>query len=54
MRKIQICDRKDACEYKDNFELLSKDANNVMFAAKSAEEKNNWTAALIPCTIEAL
>uniref|UniRef100_A0ABK0M1M3 SOS Ras/Rho guanine nucleotide exchange factor 2 n=3 Tax=Rattus norvegicus TaxID=10116 RepID=A0ABK0M1M3_RAT len=47
MRKIQICDKEDACEYKHAFELVSKDENSVIFAAKSAEEKNNWMAALI-------
>ncbi|XP_036293307.1 son of sevenless homolog 2 isoform X10 [Pipistrellus kuhlii] len=47
MRKIQICDKEDTCEYKHAFELLSKDENSIIFAAKSAEEKNNWMAALI-------
>ncbi|XP_021057426.1 son of sevenless homolog 2 isoform X1 [Mus pahari] len=47
MRKIQICDKEDACEYRHAFELVSKDENSVIFAAKSAEEKNNWMAALI-------
>ncbi|ELK05284.1 Son of sevenless like protein 2, partial [Pteropus alecto] len=47
MRKIQICDKEDTCEYKHAFELVSKDENSIIFAAKSAEEKNNWMAALI-------
>ncbi|XP_052041702.1 son of sevenless homolog 2 isoform X3 [Apodemus sylvaticus] len=47
MRKTRICDREDACESKHAFELVSKDGNSVAFAAKSAEEKNNWMAALI-------
>ncbi|MEJ1269372.1 hypothetical protein NN561_000181 [Cricetulus griseus] len=47
MRKIQICDKEDTCEYKHAFELVSKDENSVIFVAKSAEEKNNWMAALI-------
>uniref|UniRef100_A0A2K6MLL3 SOS Ras/Rho guanine nucleotide exchange factor 2 n=1 Tax=Rhinopithecus bieti TaxID=61621 RepID=A0A2K6MLL3_RHIBE len=47
MRKIQICDKEDTCECKHAFELVSKDENSVVFAAKSAEEKNNWMAALI-------
>uniref|UniRef100_A0A8C8U1C5 SOS Ras/Rho guanine nucleotide exchange factor 2 n=1 Tax=Peromyscus maniculatus bairdii TaxID=230844 RepID=A0A8C8U1C5_PERMB len=47
MRKIQICDKEDTCECKHAFELVSKDENSVIFAAKSAEEKNNWMAALI-------
>ncbi|XP_015425973.1 PREDICTED: son of sevenless homolog 2 isoform X4 [Myotis davidii] len=47
MRKIQICDKEDTCEYKHAFELVSKEENSIIFAAKSAEEKNNWMAALI-------
>eukprot|EP00069_Balaena_mysticetus_P009022 bmy_06167T0 len=47
MRKIQICDKEDTCECKHAFELVSKDENSIIFAAKSAEEKNNWMAALI-------
>ncbi|XP_027632418.1 son of sevenless homolog 2 isoform X2 [Tupaia chinensis] len=47
MRKIQICDKEDTCECKHAFELVSKDENPIIFAAKSAEEKNNWMAALI-------
>ena len=47
MRKIQICDKEDTCECKHAFELVSKDENSIIYAAKSAEEKNNWMAALI-------
>ncbi|XP_044515889.1 son of sevenless homolog 2 [Gracilinanus agilis] len=47
MRKVQICDKDDTCEYKHAFELISKDENSIIFAAKSTEEKNNWMAALI-------
>ena len=47
MRKTRVCDREDACESKHAFELVSKDGNSVAFAAKSAEEKNSWMAALI-------
>uniref|UniRef100_A0A452HJG3 Uncharacterized protein n=1 Tax=Gopherus agassizii TaxID=38772 RepID=A0A452HJG3_9SAUR len=47
MRKMQIIDKDDTCEYKHAFELASKDENSLVFAAKSAEEKNNWMAALI-------
>uniref|UniRef100_A0A5F9CJN6 SOS Ras/Rho guanine nucleotide exchange factor 2 n=1 Tax=Oryctolagus cuniculus TaxID=9986 RepID=A0A5F9CJN6_RABIT len=47
MRKIQICDKEDTCECKHAFELVSKEENSITFAAKSAEEKNNWMAALI-------
>uniref|UniRef100_A0A9L0SDM4 SOS Ras/Rho guanine nucleotide exchange factor 2 n=1 Tax=Equus caballus TaxID=9796 RepID=A0A9L0SDM4_HORSE len=47
MRKIQICDKEDTCECRHAFELVSKDENSITFAAKSAEEKNNWMAALI-------
>uniref|UniRef100_A0A8C3SWZ7 SOS Ras/Rho guanine nucleotide exchange factor 2 n=1 Tax=Chelydra serpentina TaxID=8475 RepID=A0A8C3SWZ7_CHESE len=47
MRKMQIIDKDDTCEYKHAFELASKDENSIVFAAKSAEEKNNWMAALI-------
>ncbi|XP_072285052.1 son of sevenless homolog 2 [Pyxicephalus adspersus] len=47
MRKVQVVDREDTGEYKHAFELLSKDENCIVFAAKTAEEKNNWMAALI-------
>ncbi|XP_023619639.1 son of sevenless homolog 2 isoform X8 [Myotis lucifugus] len=47
MRKIQICDKEDTSEYRHAFELVSKDENSIIFSAKSAEEKNNWMAALI-------
>ncbi|XP_006003245.1 son of sevenless homolog 1 isoform X2 [Latimeria chalumnae] len=47
MRKVQINDKDDTNEYKHAFELILKDENSVIFAAKSAEEKNNWMAALI-------
>ncbi|XP_013918147.1 PREDICTED: son of sevenless homolog 2 [Thamnophis sirtalis] len=47
MRKVHIVDKDDTCEYKNAFELVSKDENSFIFAAKSAEEKNNWMAALI-------
>ncbi|MEE6492316.1 hypothetical protein FKM82_016544 [Ascaphus truei] len=47
MRKVQINDREDTCECKHAFELVSKDENSIVFAAKTAEEKNNWMAALI-------
>ncbi|CAI5764878.1 son of sevenless homolog 2 isoform X1 [Podarcis lilfordi] len=47
MRKVHIVDKDDTCEYKNAFELVPKDENSFMFAAKSSEEKNNWMAALI-------
>uniref|UniRef100_A0A6I8NGX4 SOS Ras/Rho guanine nucleotide exchange factor 2 n=1 Tax=Ornithorhynchus anatinus TaxID=9258 RepID=A0A6I8NGX4_ORNAN len=47
MRKIQINDKDDTSECKHAFELVSKDENSIVFSAKSAEEKNNWMAALI-------
>ncbi|XP_027008983.1 son of sevenless homolog 1 isoform X1 [Tachysurus fulvidraco] len=48
MRKIQINDKDDKeGEYRHAFELILKDGNSVVFAAKSAEEKNGWMAALI-------
>ncbi|XP_015681054.1 son of sevenless homolog 2 [Protobothrops mucrosquamatus] len=47
MRKVHIVDKDDTCEYKNAFELIPKDENSFIFAAKSAEEKNNWMAALI-------
>uniref|UniRef100_A0A8C5TGI0 SOS Ras/Rho guanine nucleotide exchange factor 2 n=1 Tax=Malurus cyaneus samueli TaxID=2593467 RepID=A0A8C5TGI0_9PASS len=47
MRKTQVLDKEDTAEYRHAFELVSKDENSVIFAAKSAEEKNNWMAALI-------
>ncbi|XP_076028196.1 son of sevenless homolog 1 isoform X2 [Genypterus blacodes] len=48
MRKIQINDKDDKeGEYRHAFEIILKDGNSVVFAAKSAEEKNGWMAALI-------
>ncbi|XP_070605115.1 son of sevenless homolog 2 [Erythrolamprus reginae] len=47
MRKVHIVDKDDTCEYKNAFELVPKDENSFIFAAKSAEEKNNWMAVLI-------
>ncbi|XP_034164582.2 son of sevenless homolog 1 isoform X2 [Pangasianodon hypophthalmus] len=48
MRKVQINDKDDKeGEYRHAFELILKDGNSVVFAAKSAEEKNGWMAALI-------
>nr|1PMS_A Chain A, SOS 1 [Mus musculus] len=47
MRKVQINDKDDTSEYKHAFEIILKDGNSVIFSAKSAEEKNNWMAALI-------
>ncbi|KAF4016244.1 hypothetical protein G4228_007817 [Cervus hanglu yarkandensis] len=47
MRKVQINDKDDTSEYKHAFEIILKDENSVVFSAKSAEEKNNWMAALI-------
>ncbi|CAJ0965586.1 unnamed protein product [Ranitomeya imitator] len=47
MRKVQVIDREDTYDFKHAFELLSKDENNIVFAAKTADEKNNWMAALI-------
>eukprot|EP00062_Callorhinchus_milii_P009664 gi/632953712/ref/XP_007892573.1/ PREDICTED: son of sevenless homolog 1 isoform X1 [Callorhinchus milii] len=47
MRKVQINDKDDTNEYKHAFEIILKDENSVIFAAKSAEEKHNWMAALI-------
>uniref|UniRef100_A0A5F8GGK7 SOS Ras/Rac guanine nucleotide exchange factor 1 n=1 Tax=Monodelphis domestica TaxID=13616 RepID=A0A5F8GGK7_MONDO len=46
MRKVQINDKDDTNEYKHAFEIILKD-ESVIFSAKSAEEKNNWMAALI-------
>ncbi|TNN62229.1 Son of sevenless 1 [Liparis tanakae] len=48
MRKVQINDRDDKeGEYRHAFEIAPKDGNAVVFAAKSAEEKNGWMAALV-------
>ncbi|KAM6972167.1 son of sevenless homolog 1 [Aplochiton taeniatus] len=48
MRKVQINDKDDKeGEYRHAFEIILKDGNTVVFAAKSAEEKNGWMAALI-------
>ncbi|XP_061584134.1 son of sevenless homolog 1-like isoform X7 [Cololabis saira] len=48
MRKVQINDKDDKeGEYRHAFEIILKDGNSVVFAAKTAEEKNGWMAALI-------
>uniref|UniRef100_A0A4W5QEA3 Son of sevenless homolog 1 (Drosophila) n=1 Tax=Hucho hucho TaxID=62062 RepID=A0A4W5QEA3_9TELE len=48
MRKVQINDKDDKeGEYRHAFEIILKDGNSVVFAAKSAEDKNGWMAALI-------
>ncbi|XP_061087233.1 LOW QUALITY PROTEIN: son of sevenless homolog 1-like [Conger conger] len=48
MRKVQINDKDDKRgEYRHAFEIILKDGNSVVFAAKSAEEKSSWMAALI-------
>ncbi|NXQ17115.1 SOS2 protein, partial [Peucedramus taeniatus] len=47
MRKMQVVDKEDTAEYKHAFELVSKDDSSVLFAARSAEEKSTWMAALI-------
>ncbi|XP_023654402.1 son of sevenless homolog 1-like [Paramormyrops kingsleyae] len=47
MRKVQINDKDDTGEYRHAFEITLKDGNSVVFAAKSAEEKSSWMAALI-------
>uniref|UniRef100_A0A671RDB0 Son of sevenless homolog 1-like n=1 Tax=Sinocyclocheilus anshuiensis TaxID=1608454 RepID=A0A671RDB0_9TELE len=48
MRKVQINDKDDKeGEYRHAFEIILKDGNSVVFAAKSVEEKNGWMAALI-------
>nr|XP_061792120.1 son of sevenless homolog 1-like [Nerophis lumbriciformis] len=48
MRKVQINDKDDKeGEYRHAFEIILKDGNSVVFAAKSAEEKNGWMAALV-------
>ncbi|KAG5855541.1 hypothetical protein ANANG_G00050130 [Anguilla anguilla] len=48
MRKVQINDKDDKeGEYRHAFEIILKDGNSVVFAAKSAEEKSSWMAALI-------
>ncbi|XP_053553616.1 son of sevenless homolog 2 [Bombina bombina] len=47
MRKVHVNDKEDTCEFKNAFELLSKDENSIVFSAKTVEEKNNWMAALI-------
>lgn len=46
--QVQINDKDDKeGEYRHAFEIILKDGNSVVFAAKSAEEKNGWMAALI-------
>ena len=57
MRKVHINDKDDReGEYRHAFEIVLKDGNSVVFAAKTAEEKNGWMAALISlqyrCTLE--
>lgn len=47
MRKMQVVDKEDTAEYRHAFELVAKDDNSVVFAAKTAEEKSAWMAALI-------
>uniref|UniRef100_A0A8D2PZ83 SOS Ras/Rho guanine nucleotide exchange factor 2 n=1 Tax=Zosterops lateralis melanops TaxID=1220523 RepID=A0A8D2PZ83_ZOSLA len=47
MRKMQVVDKEDTAEYRHAFELVSKDDSSVVFAAKSAEEKSTWMAALV-------
>ncbi|NXI32618.1 SOS2 protein, partial [Sterrhoptilus dennistouni] len=47
MRKMQVVDKEDTAEYRHAFELVSKDDSSMVFAAKSAEEKSTWMAALV-------
>ncbi|XP_051939882.1 son of sevenless homolog 1-like [Hippocampus zosterae] len=48
MRKVRINDKDDKeGEYRHAFEIIPKDGNGAVFAAKSAEEKNGWMAALV-------
>ncbi|KAJ8377615.1 hypothetical protein AAFF_G00255730 [Aldrovandia affinis] len=47
MRKVQINDRDDTADCRHAFEVVLRDGNSVVFAAKSAEEKSGWMAALI-------
>ncbi|KAJ8002161.1 hypothetical protein DPEC_G00176950 [Dallia pectoralis] len=48
MCKVQINDKDDKeGEYRHAFEIILKDGNSVVFAAKSSDEKNGWMAALI-------
>ncbi|XP_019745174.1 son of sevenless homolog 1 [Hippocampus comes] len=48
MRKVRINDKDDKeGEYRHAFEIVPKDGNGAVFAAKSAEEKNGWMAALV-------
>ncbi|KTF75624.1 hypothetical protein cypCar_00046090 [Cyprinus carpio] len=48
LTRVQINDKDDKeGEYRHAFEIILKDGNSVVFAAKSAEEKNGWMAALI-------
>ncbi|XP_036402814.1 son of sevenless homolog 1-like isoform X1 [Megalops cyprinoides] len=47
MRKVQINDRDDTGECRHAFEVVLRDGSSVVFAAKSAEEKSSWMAALV-------
>ncbi|KAL4641318.1 hypothetical protein GN956_G11942 [Arapaima gigas] len=47
MRKVQVSDRDDTAECRHAFEVTPRDGAGVVFAAKSAEEKNSWMAALV-------
>ncbi|XP_027874434.1 son of sevenless homolog 1 isoform X3 [Xiphophorus couchianus] len=48
MRKVRVVDREDRDgEWRHAFEVAPKDGCGVLFAAKSAEEKNGWMAALV-------
>ncbi|XP_072565562.1 son of sevenless homolog 1-like isoform X1 [Paramormyrops kingsleyae] len=47
MRKVRVSDRDDAGECRHAFEVTPRDGAAVVFAAKTAEEKSSWMAALV-------
>uniref|UniRef100_T1J9K9 Ras-GEF domain-containing protein n=1 Tax=Strigamia maritima TaxID=126957 RepID=T1J9K9_STRMM len=47
IRKIEIIDREDTDELKNAFEIAPREQPHVILFSKTAEEKNNWMAALI-------
>ncbi|XP_037102549.1 son of sevenless homolog 1-like [Syngnathus acus] len=48
VRKVRINDKDDKeGEYRHAFEIVPKDGSGAVFAARSAQEKNGWMAALV-------
>nr|XP_040574852.1 protein son of sevenless-like isoform X1 [Lepeophtheirus salmonis] len=47
IRRMDIYDREDDDTFRHTFELEPRDQPRIVFKAESAEEKNNWMAALV-------